>query len=126
DRGAAGAVVSSYDAYYLLSETGDLAAGPLLRLRRRPIRRVVLGERLVPTAGQTVVDAVPDQPGRSISRRAVDLQYTDIVGWHIGRLQMLDQRFGDRLADRLVVERHVEVRRGGRDRPVIGDDFHAL
>ena len=42
------------------------------------------------------------------------------------RLQMLHQRFGDRLADALVVEGDVVVGRLVGDRPVIGDDLDAL
>ena len=39
---------------------------------------------------------------------------------------MFDEGVGDRLADGLVVEGDIEIDLGIRDRPVIGDDLHAL
>ena len=47
DRAAAGAVIGGHDAEDVGAEAGDLAARPFLRLRRRPVRRVELGQRLV-------------------------------------------------------------------------------
>ncbi len=126
DRRAAGAVIGGHHADDLLAETGDLTARPLLRLRRRPVRRVVFGQRRVAAAGQAFMDTVPDQPGGGIGRRAIDLQHPGVGGRDAGRLQPIDQRLGDGLADRLVVEGDVEIRRRRRDRAVIGDDLHAL
>ena len=52
DRAAAGAVVGRDDAEDLGAEALDLAARPLLGLGRRPVRGVVLGQRLVAAAAR--------------------------------------------------------------------------
>src|SRR5471032_1251319 len=61
DSPAARAVVGGHDADNLRPEARDLSADPLLGLRRRPVRRVVLGQRLVTTTRQAGVDALLDQ-----------------------------------------------------------------
>ena len=73
-----------------VAEAGDLAARPFLRLRRRPVRRVELGQRRVAAVVEPGVDAVPDQAGGRVGRRAVDLQDARALGGgDARRLQML-------------------------------------
>ncbi len=126
DGAAAGPVIGGDDADDLFAEAGDLAGRPLLRIRRLPVRRVEFGKRLVAAAGETLVNAVLDQPGGRIRRRTVDLQDAAAVGRHVLSLQMLDERFRDCLADRLVVKGDVEIGLARRDRTVIGDDLDTL
>ena len=79
DRAAAGAVVRGDDADDLRCRSADLAAGPFLRLGRRPVGRVELGQRLVAAGVEALVDAVADQARGRVGRRAVDLQHAAVV-----------------------------------------------
>ena len=125
DGAAAGAVVGGHDALDVGAEAGDLAGRPFLCLRRRPVGRVELGQRLVAGIFQPLVDAVADQAGGRVGRRTVDLQHARAFG-HAGALHVLHQRFRDRLADALIVEGDVVVGRLVGDRAVVGDDLDAL
>ena len=69
DRAAAGPVVGCDDADDLLAEPGDLAADPLLRVGRRPVRRVEFGQRAVPGFGQRVARPLGDQLRGGVGRR---------------------------------------------------------
>ena len=126
DGAAAGAVIGGDDAEDLGREAGNLAARPLLRLRRRPFRRVVFGQDRIAALVEAFMDALLDQAGGRVCRRAVDLQQAAAGGVDLLRLQMLDKRIRDGLADAFIVEGDVEIGGRGRNRAVIGDDLDAL
>src|ERR1700722_6448477 len=126
DGAAARAVVRRDDAEDLRAEAGDLAAGPSLSVRRRPIRGVEFGEDRVARIVEAFVDALLDEAGRRVGGRAVDLENAARGRIGLRRLQMRDERIGDRLADALVVEGDVKVGLPLGDRTVVGDDLHAL
>lgn len=123
----AGAVIGGHDAEDLLAKAGDLAASPLLRLRRRPVRRVVFGQNGIAALVETGVNALLYESGGGIGRRSIDFKHAlALLRRDVGGLEMLDERFGDGLANGFVVEGHVEIDLGVGDRPVIGDDLDAL
>src|SRR3984957_10996101 len=126
DRAAALAVVRRDDAEDLRAEAGDLAAGPSLSFRRRPIGGVEFGEDRVARIAEAFVDALFDEAGRRVGGRAVDLENAARGRIGLRRLQMRDERIGDRLADALGVGGGVKVGLPLGDRTVVGDDLHAL
>ncbi|CAM2149813.1 hypothetical protein PT2222_220045 [Paraburkholderia tropica] len=126
DGAARRAVVGRHHAHDLRAEARDLAAHPLLRLGRRPLRRVVFGERLEAAAFEPFVNALLDEPCRGIGRRTVDFEHAALRGRHAAFLEMLHERLRDRLADLLVIERHVVVGGRRRHRTVVSDDLDAL
>ncbi|ENN88153.1 hypothetical protein RHSP_39463 [Rhizobium freirei PRF 81] len=126
DGGTTRTVIGGDDAEDLLAETGDLAACPLLRLRRRPFRRVEFRQHRIAAFGETGMDTLLDQAGGSIGRRTVDFKETAVASLHTFRFQVIDQRLGDHLADLFIVERDIVVGSSRRDRTVIGYDLHAL
>ena len=71
DRAAAGPVVRRDDADDLLAEPGDLAADPLLRVGRRPVRRVEFGERAVAGFGQRGARPRSDELRGGVGRRVL-------------------------------------------------------
>ncbi|ETN72217.1 hypothetical protein NECAME_18964, partial [Necator americanus] len=87
DRAACRAVVGGHHAHDLRPEAGDLPAHPLLRLGRRPLRRVVLGERLVAAALQPFVNALLDEPRGGVSRRAVHFEHATLAPGNARLLQ---------------------------------------
>ena len=80
DGAAAGAVVGRDHARDLAAELRDLARRPVLRLGRRPVRRVELGQLLDPARVDRRVDALLDQARGRVGRRAVDLQDPALLG----------------------------------------------
>lgn len=72
------------------------------------------------------MNAVLDETGSGVGWRTVDLQNTALVARYALVLQVLDQRFRNRLADGFIVERYVKIRGRIRDRTVIGDDLDTL
>ncbi len=72
------------------------------------------------------MNTILDETGSGIGWRTVDLQNAALVARYTLVLQVLDQRFRNRLADGFIVERHVKIGGRIRDRTVIGDDLDTL
>ncbi len=72
------------------------------------------------------MNTILNEAGGGISRRTIDLQNAALVSRHALVLQVFDQRFRNRLADSLIVERYVKIRFSIRDRAVVSDNFDTL
>src|SRR5262249_3498766 len=125
DRAAGRAVVGLVGAVEaVLADRGDELLHQLLGLLGLPVGRgVLLDDRDL--AVEHAVGAVLEQRRIVVGRRAVDHRDLGLRGAAAG--QLLEQRRGLQLADSLVVERYVVIRRrAALDQPVIADHRNRL